>query len=515
MQKLCITALTWLLLQSAWAVELSRDGIGSVLLFPYYTTRGNNITLLTIQNTGDDVAALKLNFQEGDNGESVLLFNLYLGPFDTWTGTLSQAGSQTVLSTRDSSCTVPRFYDADNGRGEIILGETLLADLAIRSNTGRQSLDRTREGHINVIEMGRLTGTIAQSAVINIPEGQPFDCQRIVNRWDSSLTPAGIWTTDANNEMFPPGGDIIGESTIINVSSSRAAAYQAIALNDFYVPDDTQSISLHATPQANLPTLADAFPATSRVNRKNGNRSSLTAITDTWASGLEAVEAVLMAAQAINALAAEPSIGGGTEWVMTFPTKRAHVFNATEDQRPPFSTVFGLNGSDGACESFIYSFIDRNTDDHPGSDPSNGTADPPPLAFNELCYQTNVITYSNTIVSSTATEHEINNQQSQLLGSRLFSSLNAPSDPNSEPVLISSIRRNIDNSVFATGDLLYGLNFGNDGFRQVINPDSGNEYQGLPVIGINLRAAQSVENNAFFGIIRPHRYDRMINLPDD
>ena len=63
---------------SAQAANLSSDGTGQVLLFPYYTVQGNNETLLTIVNTTDKGKAVKVRFREAFNSREVLGFNLYL-----------------------------------------------------------------------------------------------------------------------------------------------------------------------------------------------------------------------------------------------------------------------------------------------------------------------------------------------------------------------------------------------------------------------------------------------------
>ena len=52
------------------AVEVNPDGIGQVLLYPYYTVRdsssGNALnTLLTVGNTTDHVKAIRVRFREG------------------------------------------------------------------------------------------------------------------------------------------------------------------------------------------------------------------------------------------------------------------------------------------------------------------------------------------------------------------------------------------------------------------------------------------------------------------
>ena len=73
------------------AVDLNPDGIGQVLLYPYYTVNKGQDTNFSVVNT--DTAhgkAVKVRFLEGYNSREVLDFNLYLSAADVWTGVITQ-----------------------------------------------------------------------------------------------------------------------------------------------------------------------------------------------------------------------------------------------------------------------------------------------------------------------------------------------------------------------------------------------------------------------------------------
>src|SRR5450432_4672902 len=79
----------------ASAVNLNPDGLGQVLLYPYYTVNSGQNTLLSVVNTTAIGKAVKVRFLEGYNSREVLDFNLFLSPFDVWTAevfSLSDAG---------------------------------------------------------------------------------------------------------------------------------------------------------------------------------------------------------------------------------------------------------------------------------------------------------------------------------------------------------------------------------------------------------------------------------------
>src|SRR4051812_11206417 len=79
-----------LLTAQVQAVQLSSDGRGEVLLYPYYTTRSDSAgnayaTLISVINTKPEAKAVRVRFMEGKNSREVLGFNLFLSPFDVWT----------------------------------------------------------------------------------------------------------------------------------------------------------------------------------------------------------------------------------------------------------------------------------------------------------------------------------------------------------------------------------------------------------------------------------------------
>ena len=80
----------------AQPVSLSAEGIGQVLIYPYYTVRNGWTTLLSIVNN-DSVngKAVKVRFLEGKNGASVASFNLFMAPDDIWTGAVVPDSSDT------------------------------------------------------------------------------------------------------------------------------------------------------------------------------------------------------------------------------------------------------------------------------------------------------------------------------------------------------------------------------------------------------------------------------------
>ena len=105
---------------AAQAVNVNPDGLGQVLIYPYYTTQDKvpgiapYSSLLSVVNSTASVKAVKVRFLEGKNSQEVLDFNLFLSPRDVWTAAVLAmphvTGDTTYgagVATFDKSCTVP------------------------------------------------------------------------------------------------------------------------------------------------------------------------------------------------------------------------------------------------------------------------------------------------------------------------------------------------------------------------------------------------------------------------
>ena len=145
---------------AAEAVMVNPNGLGQVLIYPYYTVRnGYNVgpvsaapfnTLLSIVNTTNSTKAVKVRFREGKASKEVLDFNVFLSPFDMWTAAVEPGVGITgsdiagaMIETQDNSCTIPNFV---KGVG-VPFRTTLLNDVIGSSD------DRLTEGYFEVFEM--------------------------------------------------------------------------------------------------------------------------------------------------------------------------------------------------------------------------------------------------------------------------------------------------------------------------------------------------------------------------
>jgi hypothetical protein len=247
---------------TAQAVNLNPDGLGEVLIYPYYTVNDGNTTLLTVVNTTGRAKATKVRFIEGHNSREVLDFNLYLSAYDVWVAALgdggdlgfaSQAGVPHIV-VPDTSCTVPYLYGMGVEAGldfglQAFLPYAYTGDF---EDGGPTDIARASEGYFEVIEMGamlskklykdanddsvakdeledevgahaaRMSAAEAATHIIDEDDDgneivKPADCQLLVDNWTVYLNAtkphplAGWWAEDAAKCLFDDSDDPLGD----------------------------------------------------------------------------------------------------------------------------------------------------------------------------------------------------------------------------------------------------------------------------------------------------------------
>src|SRR5687768_4608677 len=139
------------------AVSLASNGLGQALVYHYYTVQSSGgstfNTYISVTNHASDANVLRVRFREGRMGKETLGFNLFLGRGDTWAGAVVPSGDGARLITRDASCTDPAFTPM----GDIAVADFRNAAFAgVNADGAGEGLERTREGYIEMLEMGTL-----------------------------------------------------------------------------------------------------------------------------------------------------------------------------------------------------------------------------------------------------------------------------------------------------------------------------------------------------------------------
>jgi len=257
----------------------------------------------------------------------------------------------------------------------------------VGSNTdgGPATLDRTREGYFEVIEMANLTGAAA-TAVTHI-NGVPQNC--------AFVQPENGFTAASNAAFLqPPSGGLSGTYTLINVANGLNFGGNATALAQF------SSAAIFTDIGNEFTNLASANPpvAVTIANQTIGTGPTTTMYLATYPTGRDAVSATMMHSSVINEFSLDAATKSATDWVLTFPTKQFYVNAGTGAATAPFSNNFGANGS---CEPISFTFFDRE-ERTATAQGSNFSPLPPGPAVASLCWEAQVLSIlsSGTVTSS-------------------------------------------------------------------------------------------------------------------
>lgn len=430
---------------AAQAVEMSQSGTGQVLLYPYYTTQGTNSTLVTVVNTTAVGKAVKVRFREAKASKEVLDFNLYMSPYDVWTAAVvadAASGGAKLLVT-DTSCTVPGIATAVNGSGEVAF-----RNYAYYNDGIGAGLDRTREGYLEIIEMGETDNafdvdpsgsTVGLQTAITHSGGVPSNCTLVQNGWKTG----GVFLAGGADPLNNPTGGLMGTATVMNVDEGTDYSYDPTALNDFYY-NTVNNLGLHNQPGSENPNLTDARHRTAApldvarsltFNEVAGAASA--AFTSDWhdiSGGLpsvpDAVSAVLMHANVMNEYSVDASLASGTDWVVTFPTKHYYYTNPFAP-RAPFNqagyvdtnTNAALDPAEavnGSCQPVLFTTLTGREEETTPSDVDFSPL-PPTSAQASLCWEANVVTFNNSkVLGGVLTNYNVNTAYANGWGSLQF-----------------------------------------------------------------------------------------------
>ena len=359
---------------TAQAVSVNPTGLGQVLLFPYYTVKGDTNpynTLLSIVNTTASTKAVKVRFREGKASVEVLDFNVFLSPYDMWTAELDPSPSGGVrMFTADTSCTIPTIPASGvEFRNGAYKGD------AVDDN----SLARLREGYFEVIEMSTYTAdsVIAVNSK-HTSSRVPKDCSLVTD-------------STADKEQQNPQGGLTGTASLVSPGSGLNAATDPTVLVNFRATKNYQNTSTTA------PDLRDADPW-STTEDGDGN----TVWADwTGKPKANAVSAALMKNAIINEFVLDPATASATDWVITFPTKSFYVTKLITTA--PFQSVLGTKGS---CDDIILNTWDR---EEQTTQPGGPDFSPSPSTPNvSICWEANVLTFNGKNLFSSSNTLSVN-----------------------------------------------------------------------------------------------------------
>jgi len=499
------------------AVNLNPDGVGQVLLYPYYTVNGGNTTVLSVVNTTNSGKAVKVRFLDARNSREVLDFNLYLSEYDVWTAgvfSLADAGPANIV-TDDTSCTVPGIESGifqlptlADGRRYFPFRTTAFTDYTA-AGLNTQAATRTRDGYVEMIEMGSIPYDSPNGFGFFLTHiaNRPADCSFLEAAWLAAGTPGGngIWVNNPFVDLEAPTGGLFGGAAIVDVADGTYINYNAEAIDGF------SAAIIHTFPGAQQPSLASVNSATpGNVTSYVFDRGRL--ITSNWSTaggnGFQAVSAIFMREAVFNEYEVDPDLGAASEWIVTFPTRKFHVTSGTA-----FTAPFSLGWNaplSGVCERVSTRVYNREENTFRLFDFSPG------VGRTQICWEANPLWFTRTPPAANATT-PIHGAPG-LVGS-------VPSLWTGVPTylqLFGIIQRTFNNGWMWLGfydlDAINGQGILEPLDRSPLvetNPGTGNvadRYYGLPAIGywalrvVNVNQGQGLQ--ASYGGAYPHRASR-------
>lgn len=412
------------------AMNLATDGLGQVLIFPYYTVQGGWTTAFNITNTSNYFVAAKVRFHESYNSRDVFDLNVVLSPNDVWNGFVAKKGDGPAFYTLDKSCTTFSAMEEDEGINLATDGIAFYdPDLNIdgtkaytgkADDTGPQDVARMNEGYFEVIMMGAsysdFTDLIDGAKHDHDNQDSPTGCYDIAVAFQTYDT--GANTFDELEFAFSyPGmtniNPLKGSYNIVNADEGWTASGSPTTIANFSTRPNILTTAL--PPGGGVPfQLSYLEPTLNSGNTAavgtGPNDAALPVTTDV---GVNAVSNLLARTNVINQWSRITSNARGwvtaTDWVLTFPTKAFYVDNypdtvysaraAERDVATPPTIAAALPGSppapfkyefdDGESCIGISSFKNYNREEwnKPGAGISPGGAE------SALCYESNVLTF--------------------------------------------------------------------------------------------------------------------------
>jgi hypothetical protein len=455
------------------AVNVSENGLGQVLIYPYYTVNkdinGNSFnTLMSVVNTTGSTKAVKVRFREGKNSKEVLDFNVFLSPFDVWTAAITPVGitggeQAAHIATSDKSCTIPTF--PANGVD--------FRTLELESTDN--GVARTREGYFEVFEMANYDPESETAIATTHSNGVPKNC-------------AAVNDTLAADEAATPNGGLFGNLIILSPAGGGAFSQSATALANF------SSSSNYQTTGSDLPNYSNASPTSNVIIGAQLFQSDWSGTVGSPSPGDNAVTAVLLADRVTNEYVLDAGSKSQTSWILTFPTKYAYVDEGiTGSPFRPFTQNYVTKV--GACEQFYGVVFDREENSPQIITSTDFSPQPGPVSGPALCWEAQSVGFASSNVFGSANHNQIATDFSNgwaVLG------FNSSADPFEHSMTPGT-----------TSTAIISLTGGAPQVGQNVT------YFGLPVVGF---AAETFQNDAItingktflstFGATFPHHLGR-------
>jgi len=237
------------------SLRLNGDGVGHMLLVPYFSAQNANATLINLVNVDmTNGKAVKVRFRGAANSDDVFDFQVFLSPGDVWTASVSKgADGRATLTTSDASCTKP---------AKSVLNSTPFITARLDGTlTADQKANGTREGYVEIFNMADIPPTGVAAGSFDVDSGTAagvgatnplYTAIKHVSKvapcsgaaWSALDSTNLVWSTAAGVPnatsasavapvtfgLTPPTTGLMANWTIINVTSAAAWTGEAVAV---------------------------------------------------------------------------------------------------------------------------------------------------------------------------------------------------------------------------------------------------------------------------------------------
>ena len=361
----------------AHGMALSSRGVGQVLIYPYYTVNNHQQTMFSLSNDTELGKAVQVTFREARDGRVVYVQDVFLGPNQSWSASVFALRDIGVdndgvgIGSRDAACvqTLTNPVTKTTPSGLVYHTFDTASYTGTMADGGPTDDARTREGFIEVIELGQIGGNTA--TVISPRNSTPPDCSVVVP-FVKMIGDIGV-----------PIGGLSGTAAVINVPQGTFFGFDPKVIDGFRVQ------RIMPPTFATLDMAGDDGESTVRASIEYGG--SFLTTTFPRKQAIDAVSALFMATTLTGDIDNTADIGAATDWVLTFPTKEYYVgANPIGGDTRPFEKIFSEAPAGSSPVTTDYSARSRDGYDLVGN--WCGFNECPPI-HPEVAYQTQVVSF--------------------------------------------------------------------------------------------------------------------------
>ena len=372
---------------TASTLTFNPDGVGHILIVPYFSTQSGNSTLLNIVNT-DTVngKAVKIRFRGASNSDDVFDFQLFMSPGDIWTANVSRGpNGLSRLTTEDKSCTLPSNVNRD-----FITSRLNSVDLS-----GDALANETREGYVEILTMGDIPSVAGTTSLWFATKHNSAGVAPCTASILESLT---IADTRLNN----PTTGLFANWTIINVPNTTTWSGEAAAIeartstgaagrgNNVYWPQTADPLSVSQI----IANSADALFQAGLVNAAYYDLPDLSTPYVLSAIGpcpfcqANELSDALAARQIAGEFISTPGLSASTDWVVSMPTRRYYAAVDYSALTPAAKLVTNYNDNVVLNPDAIRAIYYRNDNTEMGNATNGGKS-------YQICVKANAVRFWN------------------------------------------------------------------------------------------------------------------------